>query len=89
MGIITGINKANAIYACIWCTVAKDERYMYVHVVHTCINVVHTCIPVYLYTLHAWNKKTQAARYNRALNSTTTYMYMYTELIIHHVYIHV
>ena len=26
LAIMTGLNKANSIYACVWCTVAKDKR---------------------------------------------------------------
>ena len=43
LAIMMGINKANSTYACVWCTVAKDERctltYSYRCIYITCIVV--------------------------------------------------
>ena len=68
LAIMTGLNKANATYACIWCTVSKDKRYIleyhivgHVNMYRTTNGYVHTtCTP------YRWDMSVHEDMYNKS-----------------------
>ena len=54
MAIMMGLNKANSIYACIWCTVPKDERCSFINYIHQLLYII----------IHRWDSRVPERKYN-------------------------
>ena len=56
MALMTGLNKANSIYTCIWCTVAKEKRYPHRVTRGVCVHTLFTHVHM---VFHGYTDGTQ------------------------------
>lgn len=65
MALVMGINKANSIYACVWCTVSKEKRYYTDNNTYcTSAQEVHAQGIYWIVWLHRWDTSVPEAQYN-------------------------